>query len=497
MNQRLILAVIALFFASGSLAGEYIVKQKSQKMMMFSGLVGLSVMETHSSAKLTKVHIEDSQEQEALKWLRQNDNVEYVVKNFKLRAITSPVEPMALKQQWANVKVNAEQAWQKAGNRGSKNVIVAVIDTGVDYNHESLRANMIPGYDFKDNDNDPMDIVGRNPGHGTHCTGSLGASGLADGGVIGLSPEVSVMPIRFLGADGGGDLMAGIKSIDYAIEKGARVISASWGAAVPRSQAKPLIEAVERADKAGVIFVVAAANDGKSNDRTDVFPANANTPNMISVAASGESDSKPSWSNYGKHSVDVAAPGNNIVSTLPNNKYGSLSGTSMATPLVSGVVALLLAQDSTLTGVEVRSLIQSTAAKVSIETACDCRVDAGAAMTALLDKKMYVVPYAETLAVGDTLSFSARNGVAPLTFASSDTQVATIDTNGMLTGVAKGETTVSVKDANGNQASSYKIYVGQSSGGGGGGGGGGDCPLGDPALCEALCQIMPDAPFCK
>src|SRR5690606_15653783 len=145
-----------------------------------------------------------------------------------------------------------------------------------------------------------------------------------------------------------------------AIEKGAHVISASWGATIPRSQAQPLIEAIKRATDKGIIFVAAAANDGKNNDKTDVFPANAGFDNMISVAASGASDAKPSWSNYGKSSVHVAAPGENIMSTLPADKYGNLSGTSMATPLVAGLVALLKSQDMSLTGSQVRALLQTT-----------------------------------------------------------------------------------------------------------------------------------------
>lgn len=503
MYQRTITVLLAIFFSTSVFASEYIVKHKPNTMMIFSNITGLSVLDSHAKGNLVKVKIDSDKEKDVLQQLRKNSSVEYVTKNFQLKAFKAPVDVQALKQQWALAKVGADKAWKLAGNKGNRKVIVAVIDTGVDYRHESLRPNMVDGYDFLDNDNDPFDVTGQNPGHGTHCAGVIGATGLVDGGIIGINPEVSIMPIRFLGANGGGDLMAGIRSIDYAIEKGAKVISASWGAAVPRSQAQALIEAVERADKAGVTFVVAAANDGKSNDRTEVFPANANTPNMISVAASNPNDAKPSWSNYGKHSVDISSPGENIMSTLPSNRYGNLSGTSMATPLIAGVVGLLLAQDPTLSGKEVRSLIQSTAAKVNIETACDCRVDVGAAMQSLLNKDIFVVPFAETLGLNETMNFSARNAREPLSFESSNESVASIDNNGVLTGKTKGETVITVTDANGKKASSYKIYVsdGKSSGGGdapgGGGGGGGECPIGDPALCDAICQIQPDLPFCS
>ena len=500
MNLATIFVATILSFTANS--AEFIVKYKdAQNLISVQNIRGLHVLDEHATGNLLKVDIDEQNESEILASVRSNDNVDYVVPNFKLYAFKAPIQIQTLKEQWANDKVNAAMAWQLAGNKGSRDVIVAVIDTGVDYNHESLRSNMIAGYDFKDNDNDPMDETGmQNPGHGTHCTGSVAGTGEANGGIEGLSPVSSIMPIRFLGADGGGDLMAGIKSIDFAIENGAHIISASWGAAVGRSQAKPLIEAVQRADDAGVIFIAAAANDGKNNDTRDVFPANAGTPNMISVAASGPSDEKPNWSNYGLATVDIAAPGLNIMSTLPNNKYGNLSGTSMATPLVSGVVALLKAQDNSLTGKQVRSLMQSTAKQLNFNVACNCRVDAGAAMKALLDKKMVVVPATTTLEVNGTQKFEALHGTAPFTFSVADENVATMSEDGVLTAKADGETTVTVKDANGQTAESLKIRVGKKSGGdngGGGGGGGGACPIGDQSTCDAICQIIPNLPWCK
>ncbi|MCB0394416.1 MAG: S8 family serine peptidase, partial [Bdellovibrionales bacterium] len=325
-------AILGLLLLSQySLAAEYIVKLKSANTISFAAVQGVSIQDYHAAGNLYQVDVDDNTLVDTLAELNSDPNVEYVVKNFKLQAFRAPLSPEALKEQWAVAKVNAEKAWQLAKNKGSRQVTIAVIDTGVDYNHPALKPNAVPGYDFKGNDSDPMDETGaQNPGHGTHCAGIMGSTGLVDGGTIGLSPEVSIMPIRFLGADGSGDLMAGIKSIDYAIEKKVQVISASWGAAVPASQATPLIEAVQRADDAGVIFVAAAANDGKNNDTRDVFPANSGTKNMIAVAASGPNDEKPSWSNFGKAKVDLASPGLTIMSTLPNNSYGNLSGTSMA-----------------------------------------------------------------------------------------------------------------------------------------------------------------------
>ena len=503
--NRLAIVTGALTLASQVFAANFIVKYKQGAALSFPASSGVTLLDHHDEGSLLKVRPQESTKVKELASLLSNPDVEYVVEDFAIKAFTAPLDLDTysgnLKEQWAVTKVKAEEAWAKAGNKGSRKVIVAVIDTGVDYNHPGLKENMVPGYNFKDNNSDPMDKTGaQNPGHGTHCAGIIGATGLQAGGTIGLSPEVSIMPLRFLGEDGSGDLMAGIKAIDYAISKGVKVISASWGAAVSRAQAKPLIEAVKRADDAGVIFVAAASNDGKNNDSYEVYPANSGLPNMIVVAASGPADEKPTWSNYGKSSVSLAAPGLNIMSTLPKNSYGNLSGTSMATPLVSGLVALLKSQDESLTGMEVRSLIQSTGAKVGIETACNCRVDAAAAMTTLIDKAAFLTPAAASLKPNDSLDFKVRNSKGPYKFESTNAAVATINDSGVLTAIAKGDTTVKVSDSKGVSLESLPIHIVEEKPDGGDGGGGlppMECPLGSPELCQLICQILPQMPWCK
>lgn len=502
--SALVLLVASLGLSVSANAGEYLVKYKNEKavnniVFMQNESTGLQVRSMHKPGKLLKVSINEFQKVKTLASILRDKNVEYVVPNFKIKAFSTPVDVLGLKEQYALAKVNAPQAWAKAGNKGKKSVTVAVIDTGIDYNHSALAPNMVKGIDYRDNDNDPMDLTGaQNPGHGTHCAGIIGATGLIDGGIQGISPEVSMMPIRFLGADGSGDLDNGIKSIDYAIEKGVQVISASWGAAVPKAQAQPLIEAVQRADAAGIIFVAAAANDGKNNDNVDMYPTNANTANMIAVAASNAQDTKPYWSNYGKAMVSLAAPGDAIMSTLPSNKYGNLSGTSMATPLVAGLVAFLKAQDPTLTGAEIRSLMQATGAKVQIETACNCRIDALASVDALLEKKSWVVPAAATLAVDATQQFAMKNAQGAVKFEVSDSNIATITEAGLLTAKAQGTVTVKATDAAGNSVSSLDINVGKTQGSDPGQPGEpGECPLGDPALCQIMCAIMPELPWCQ
>jgi len=503
MRNVLFLFVLLSLSISAN-AAEYIIKQKDMSLKSSFQMQGVRIMQTHAKGNLTLIDINENNKAAILAEIMQDPNVEYVVDNFKIEKPKIPFNKAMLKnlkEQWANAKANLDKAWQ-IGGKGSKDVKIAVIDTGVDYNHESLNTNMVAGYDFRDNDADPMDETSaRNPGHGTHCTGSIAGNGLIDGGIVGAIPNVSIIPIRFLGADGSGDLMGGIKSIDFAIEKGAHVISASWGATIDRGRAKALVEAVERADKAGVIFVAAAANDGKNNDKTEVYPANAGFPNTISVAASDVNDAKPSWSNFGQRTVHIASPGHNIMSTLPINKYGNLSGTSMATPLVAGIVGLLKSKDISLTGAQIRALLQSTGDKVSIETACNCRVDAGAAMQALVNKDMLLVPMAAAMSVNDIVQMSVMNAKGTISYASSDENIVSVDTNGLVTAKKEGTAKISAKTAD-QTLESLEFVVGNASSGGGDkpnppGGGDGECPLGDPQLCEIMCGIQPDLPWCQ
>ncbi len=503
MKQSMII-LVSMLLALPGLASEFLVKYKdsgTMKMLTSARSQSLGVFQVkdvHEVGHLLMIEMNSKNQVKTLAALLSNPGIEYVVPNAKVHAFGRASDRVsseaALREQWHIAKVNAPAAWQKAGNKGNHQVIVAVIDTGVDYKHEALSKNMVPGYDFKGNDADPMDETGSaNPGHGTHCAGLIGATGDATDGTSGTSPMVSIMPIRFLGADGSGDLNAAIKSIDYAIEKGANIISASWGATIPRAQAAPLLEAVKRADDAGIIFVAAAANDGKNNDKNEVFPANSGYPNTITVAASTESDSKPSWSNFGKAMVHVASPGENIMSTLPSAKYGNLSGTSMATPIVSGIVAHLKAQDPSLTGAQVRALLQTTGSKVSIETACNCRVDQLAAVDSIMSKKMTVVPAAASMGINESLQLTPIYGQAPFTFTSSNPAVLTVSADGKLNSVAQGVATVTVKDAANVSATSLDFNVGIAASEPPAG----QCPLGDQALCDLICSIQPDLPFCK
>lgn len=274
--------------------------------------------------------------------------------------------------------INALKAWDIT--KGSRAVRIAVIDTGVDYNHPDLKSNMwvntkeIPnngidddkngyiddvyGFDFANNDSNPMD----GNGHGTHCSGTIGAVHNNQTGVSGVMADVSIMAIKFLGDDGSGSLEAAIKAIDYATMMDVDLMSNSWGGG-GRSEA--LLEAIKRASDKGIIFTAAAGNSSSNNDATPSYPASYQVPNMVSVAALTAQNGLASFSSYGKTSVHIAAPGHNILSTVNGGKYDVYSGTSMATPHVSGVLGLLLAKEGRMSHDVLRERLTMTGVPVT------------------------------------------------------------------------------------------------------------------------------------
>jgi subtilisin family serine protease len=263
--------------------------------------------------------------------------------------------------------IDAPEAWNIT--TGSRELIVAVIDSGVDYNHPDLAANIwtnaaevardgldndgngyvddVHGYDFFNWDSDPMD----DNGHGTHVAGTIGAVGNNGRGVAGVSWGVQLMPLKFLGADGSGSLSGAISALNYAVQMGAQISNNSWGGG---GYVGSLYEAIQSAQGANHLFVAAAGNDNLNNDRYASYPANYALDNVISVAATDNRDQMASFSHWGATTVDLAAPGVDIVSTTPGNTYSYMSGTSMATPHVSGAAALLWSADHNLTLAEVK-----------------------------------------------------------------------------------------------------------------------------------------------
>lgn len=274
-----------------------------------------------------------------------------------------------------NADINAPEAWNIT--TGSASVIVADLDTGLDMTHPDIAANVwmnpgeiagngidddgngyiddVHGWDFGELDNDPSDTVASCSGHGTHTAGTIGASGNNGVGVTGVNWTVSLMPLKIFKPYLGGLLCSApssaiIAAINYASMMGARVSNNSYGGG-PFSQAE--MNAIQ-ASKA--LFVAAAGNDGLNNDTTPAYPASYPLDNIISVAATDHNDVLAIFSNFGT-TVDLAAPGVGIASTLPNNSYALYDGTSMATPHVTGVAALLLASNPNLTINELKMLL--------------------------------------------------------------------------------------------------------------------------------------------
>lgn len=271
------------------------------------------------------------------------------------------------------VDIDALNAW--TFGRGSDEVVVAVIDSGVAYDHEDLAANMwvnegeVPGNGQDDDGNGVVDDVhGFNAvdqsgdpdddlGHGTHVAGIIGAVGDNGTGVAGVNWTTRVMALKFLGPGGGGSTSDAIACIDYILkmkERGAnvRVVNCSWGSTMP---SRALEDAIERAVAEDVLFVCASGNDSVDTDRVAHYPSSYGTDGVVSVAALAPDDSLAGFSNWGLRSVDLAAPGVDILSTLPDGRYGFASGTSMASPFVAGVAALVAAEDPAVPIATIRS----------------------------------------------------------------------------------------------------------------------------------------------
>jgi subtilisin family serine protease/subtilisin-like proprotein convertase family protein len=276
----------------------------------------------------------------------------------------------------AGADIHASAAWDIA--TGSRDIVVAVIDSGLDYNHPDLVSNVwtnpgelagngldddangfiddVHGYDFVNNDGDPMD----DDGHGTHVAGTIGAVGNNDVGVAGVNWSTSIMALKFLDAAGSGRTADAVRAVNYATMMreqygvDVRVTNNSWGGG---GFSQSLKDAIEASGTAGILFVAAAGNDGEDNDTTPRFPSGYGLSNIVTVAATDASDTLARFSNFGVTTVDLAAPGDAILSTLPNNSYGLLSGTSMATPHVSGVAALAWSISPTATVSQVRAAL--------------------------------------------------------------------------------------------------------------------------------------------
>lgn len=279
--------------------------------------------------------------------------------------------------------ISAQQAWSIT--TGSPNVIVGVVDTGVDYMHPDLAANIwsnptgvgncpvgTHGYNSIAQTCDPMDDAVNNYSHGTHVSGTIGAVGNNSLGVVGVNWTVKIMGLKGLDSNGGGTAATTIPAIDFAVQakiagQNVRVLNASWGGPI-FSQA--LIDEINHANANDILFVAAAGEGqnggpGVNQDVTPSYPSSLNTPNMVAVAATDNNDGLASFSNWGANTVSLGAPGVGILSLQRLGQYYSLNGTSMAAPHVAGAAALLLAAQPALNTAGLKSALLNNVDQVS------------------------------------------------------------------------------------------------------------------------------------
>ena len=320
---------------------------------------------------------------------RNLPEVEFAERNYEISLEDTspglgPVRPRdpRFDEQWAlandgqnggkqGADISAMRAW--AVTTGTEKVVVAVLDSGVDYTHMDLATNIwvrpanvqpyddadlgtiqdLHGYNALGNDSDPMD----DNGHGTHCAGIIGAEGGNDIGITGVNWKIQIMPLKFMNAGGFGTTKDAVEAINYVIDRkqkgvNVRIISTSWGS-TQRSRALEAV--IRKAYEEGILFVAASGNASTNNDRSPHYPSSYN--NVVSVAALDRNDRLASFSNYGAKSVQIAAPGKDILSTWPGDAYEEHSGTSMATPVVAGVAALIVAQNPRISVDDLRSKV--------------------------------------------------------------------------------------------------------------------------------------------
>jgi subtilisin family serine protease len=333
---------------------------------------GVAVVKDYHDLNLRKCTVSPANMEQAIAGFKSDPAVEYAEPNYIVHVLETVPNDSRFGEQWAlrntgqtggssDADIDAGEAWDV--QKGSASVLVGIIDTGIDYNHPDLQANIWKnpgesgngretngidddgngfvddwrGWDFANNDNDPFD----DNRHGTHVAGTIGAVTGNGTGVAGINWNVGLIGLKFLTASGSGSTSDAIEAILYAIQMNIPVLNNSWGGG---GFSQALADAIDAANQAGILFVAAAGNESKNTDTNANYPSNYTSENIISVASTDHSDVLSSFSNYGIVTVDLAAPGSAILSTVPGNSYQSLSGTSMATPHVAGVAALLRAQ---------------------------------------------------------------------------------------------------------------------------------------------------------
>ena len=377
---------------------------------------------------------------DAMRAYRRQSQVLYVEPDYVIHVTATPNDT-DFAQLWGlnntgqtggtpGADIHALQAWDIT--TGSANVVVGILDTGIDYNHPDLAANVYRnqadcnndgidndgdgyvddcyGIDTFNHDSDPMDDYS----HGTHVSGTIGAVGNNGQGVTGVNWNVKLFACKFLDANGSGYISGAVECLDYFAwqkDHGVNLVATnnSWAGG---GYSQALADALEQQRQRGILFFAAAGNGAADNDAFSVYPADYGLPNVVAVAATDASDQLAGLSDYGNTSVGLGAPGVSIVSTLPGGAYGGESGTSMATPFVTGVAALLAAQDPARGMMAIRNLILAGADPVPAltgKTITGGRLNAYNAMTCsnrLVRHRMLPRADAVTVPIGQSVTLS-------------------------------------------------------------------------------------------
>lgn len=377
-------------------SGEVIVKLKGKpKSLKAQAFIGKVVSEKEMALKgswagLNMHHFAlkpGASVEASLADLRSDPDVEYAEPNYILRRMSTGLEAplvalgtaqgsvennFATSYSMTSAPIELNQTWS-SGTTNANPTIVAVIDTGLDMTHDVfVRSSAIwtnpneilngldddangfiddiHGWNFVAGNNAPVD----DDGHGTHVSGIILGVGQNIFAASLSTAKIRIMPLKFLDSNGSGSTSDAVKAIYYAVNNGAKVLNNSWGGG---GFSNALLDAIVYAYNHQAVFVAAAGNAASNNDSSPTYPANYNVPNVISIAATTDSDYLASFSNYGAQTVHMGAPGYRIWSTYPGNMVGSSSGTSMAAPFVSGVAALMLREAPTMNGYQLKSIM--------------------------------------------------------------------------------------------------------------------------------------------
>ncbi len=417
-----VLAKLRMSKVSQSIASTSLAKNSNVAgMRTFSKIPGVVVIDLTAMPKaavaktsLANQKAEASKLNERIRSLQASGLFEYVEPDYVVHANTLPTDSaftdgtlwglrnLGQSGGISGADIDAVTAWQTT--TGNRSVIVGVIDSGVRYTHQDLAANMwvnptetannridddLNGYiddvyginaiTGSGDSGDPMD----DNSHGTHCAGTIGAVANGGGPHVGVAWNVQIMALKFLDANGSGSLSDAIAGIDYAVTKGADILSNSWGGG---GYSQALYDAIERANSAGILFVAAAGNHQGNNDQNPNYPSNYENANVVAVAALDRSDALASFSCFGANTVDIGAPGVAIYSCTADSdtSYAVFNGTSMATPHVSGVAALIKSRFPEANAAELsQRLLLSARSVASLAGKCVTggAVDAAAALS--------------------------------------------------------------------------------------------------------------------